>query len=535
MRVLPPDAATLKLALHQLVLWHTALTYGCPVTERSVETAESLHYLAKTLLGNHRLVVVSNAEPYVHDQTEGMMDYMIPPGGVITALDPIMRASGGIWVAHGRGKSDWEVTDSDGCLLVPPEDPQYTLRRVFLSGSQFRGYYDGLANGALWPLCHTAFVRPRFDEEDWASYVTVNRIFAEHVKKVIGGGEAVVLVQDYHLALLPQLLKEMDPRIRVAQFWHIPWPSWETFRVFPWAEELLEGLLPSDLVAFHTPGYCRNFLESAEHCAGASVDYEQKEIVRSDQSTHVRAIPIGVDVEQITRDSQGEDVEEKMEKLKTALDLEGKLVGIGLEREDYIKGIPERLQALDRFFLKYPEYRGRVVFIQVGVPSRSHLTPYGQLSQGIAVMEREINERYGTDDWRPIRYLRKDLSRRSLLAIWRLADFCIVSSLHDGMNLVAKEFVASRADEDGVLLLSSFTGAAVELVDAIKVNPFAIDAFADSIKAALTMPREERRWRMAAMRAVLQKNNVYTWAADLLVTAVASSEERHIYAYRGGR
>ena len=499
-----------------------------------METKESLHNLAKTLLGNHRLVVVSNAEPYVHNQDGGMMDYMIPPGGVIAALEPIMRASGGTWVAHGRGKSDWEVTDSDGSLQVPPEDPQYTLRRVFLSESQFRGYYDGLANGALWPLCHTAYVRPRFDEEDWTSYVAVNRIFAEHVKKVIGNTEAIVLVQDYHLALLPQLLKEMNPGIRIAQFWHIPWPSWETFRVFPWAEDLLKGLLSSDLVAFHTPGYCRNFLESAEHCVGAHVDYEHEEIVSGDQSTHVRAIPLGVDVEQITRDGQEEDVEEKMEKFKTTLDLGGKLVGIGLEREDYTKGIPERLEALDRFFLKYPEYRGRVVFIQVGVPSRSHLTEYGQLSQRIAAMEKEINERYGTDDWKPIRYLRNDLSHYSLLALWRLADFCIVSSLHDGMNLVAKEFVASRADEDGVLLLSSFTGAAAELVDAILVNPFAIDAFADSIKAALTMPREERRWRMVAMRAALQNNNVYTWAADLLSTAVASSEERHTYAYRGG-
>ena len=500
-----------------------------------METKENLQNLTKTLLGNRRFVVVSNAEPYVHDQGVGVMDYTVPAGGVTTALDPVMRASGGTWIAYGRGKRDWEVTDSDGCLPVPPEDPQYTLRRVSLSEAQFRGYYDGLANGALWPLCHTAYVRPRLDEKDWASYIAVNRIFAQHVKKVVGSADAIVLVQDYHLALLPQFLKEIDPGIRVTHFWHIPWPHWETFRVFPWAKELLKGLLASDLVAFHTPGYCRNFLESAERCVGARVDYDRQEIMCGDRSTRVRAFPIGVDVEQITRDGQEEDVEKRMEELKTTLGLEGKIVGVGLEREDYTKGIPERLQALDRFFQRFPEYRGRVVFIQVGVPSRAHLTPYSRLSRRTAAMEKEINERYGTEDWKPIRYIRRDFSRRSLLALWRLADFCIVSSLHDGMNLVAKEFVASRADEDGVLLLSSFTGAAQELVDAILVNPFATDAFAESIKAAVTMPREERRRRMAAMRAVLEKNNVYTWAGNLLSAAIVQDEEKGAYAYRSGR
>ena len=472
-------------------------------------------------MGDHHLVVVSNAEPYVHDGGNGLLDYRVPPGGVTSALEPVMRASGGTWIAYGGGKRDWEVVDANGGLRVPPEDPSYTLHRVWLSEEQRRGYYDGTANSALWPLCHMAYVRPRFEETDWVNYVQVNRTFARHVQKVVGNRKAVVFVQDYHLAMLPRFLKEANPAIRTVHFWHIPWPRWEAFRAFPWAEELLEGLLGSDLIGFHTPEQSRNFLESVEYGLKVCVDYDRQEITHKNRSTVVGAFPIGVDIEQISSDVQAEDVEAEMEALRTALGLRDRLVGIGLERADYTKGIPERLSALDRFFQRFPEYKERVVFIQIGVPSRIQLTPYDRLSRKIATMEREINAKYGTESWKPVVYLRKELSSVAILALYRLADFCIVSSLHDGMNLVAKEYVAAKDYEDGALILSSFTGAARELTDAIQVNPYATEPFAESIKLALEMPREERRRRMRAMRAVLRENNVYTWTANLLSAAMA--------------
>ena len=485
-----------------------------------MSTKESLQRLAKSLLGDRSLVVVSNAEPYVHSGGRGVMDYTVPVGGVASALDPVLRASGGIWIAYGGGRWDWEVVEADGSVRVPPDDPQYTLQRVRLSREQVQGYYDGLANGALWPLCHLAHVRPRFDETDWEAYVEVNRLFAEHVHTVVGDGKALVLVQDYHLALVPWLLRDLNPGISIIHFWHTPWPPWEVFRIFPWAKELLEGLLASDLVAFHTPEYCRNFLETVERTLGAKVNYDRCQAAHAGGSTAVRSFPIGVDEKQIGQAVHGEAIQQAMDVLKTQLGLEGRLVGVGLERADYTKGILERLHALDRFFVKFPQYRERVVFVQVGVPSRAHLAPYDRLNRNIAHLEEEINAKHGTDCWKPLVYLRKDLPRDSLLALYRLADFCIVSSLHDGMNLVAKEFVASRWDEDGVLILSPFTGAAYELTEAVQVNPYATEQFAVSIKTALEMPEAERRRRMRSMRAVVQENNVYHWASGLLSAAV---------------
>lgn len=488
-----------------------------------MRTKESLQHLAKTLLDDRCFLVVSNAEPYVHAGGRGVMDYTIPAGGVTSALDPIMQASGGTWIAYGGGKGDWEVVDKDGNVQVPPEHPKYTLRRVQLSAKQVQGYYDGMANGALWPLCHITHVRPRFDQEDWNTYVEVNRLFAEQVHAVVGGREAVVFVQDYHLALLPQLLKAQGHRLRTVHFWHIPWPPWEAFRIFPWGKELLEGLLGNDLLGFHLPENCHRFLETIDRSMEAHVDYAGSEITYRGRTTVVRSFPIGVDMKEISKEGQGEAIEKQVEVLKASLGVEGLLVGVGLEREDYTKGIPERLRALDLFFLKYPTYRERVVFIQVGVPSRAHLGPYDRLNRDTARIESEINKRYGTKAWKPIIYLRKDLSRTALLALYRLADFCIVSSLHDGMNLVAKEFVATRSDEDGVLILSPFTGAARELTDAVQVNPYATERFAECIKIALEMPKEERKRRMRGMRAVVEKNNVYNWATEILLAAVSQT------------
>ena len=486
-----------------------------------MRTKESLQHLTKTLLGERPLVVVSNAEPCVHTSGCGVMDYTIPAGGVTSALDSVMRASRGTWIAHGKGKGDWEVVDHNDSVPVPPDDPQYTLQRVRLSIKQVQGYYDGMANGALWPLCHMVHVRPRFDEEDWNTYVEVNGLFAEHVHWVVGGEKAVAFVQDYHLALLPCLLKERDPQIQTVHFWHIPWPSWEAFRIFPWGKTLLEGLLGNNLLGFHLPEYCYNFLDVVDRSMEAHVDYASCEITHRGGTTVVRAFPIGVDPEKISQEGQGEAIDRQMEELKASLGLEGRFVGVGLERSDYTKGIPERLRALDRFFLKFPEYRERVVFVQIGVPSRAHLGPYDQLNRDIVEMEAEINERYGTEEWKPIIYLRKEVSHDALLALYRLADFCSVSSLHDGMNLVAKEFVAARSDEDGVLILSPFAGAAWELSEAVQVNPYATESFADSIHAVLEMPREERRERMRAMRAVVRENNVYNWASEILLAAVS--------------
>ena len=428
----------------------------------------------------------------------------------------MLRACQGTWVAHGSGDADRAVVDAHDRVSVPPENPSFTLRRVWLNELQEARYYYGLSNQGLWPLCHIAFTRPVFNPEDWQAYREVNALFARAVLEEADGKPAFVFIQDYHFALLPRLLKDSNPNLIVAQFWHIPWPNPEVFRGFPWKEELLDGMLANDLFGFHLRLHCQNFLETIDRTMEAKVDYERFEVKRGGKTTLVRPFPISIDFADHDAAARTYQTKEEMYAWRKQLGLQDELVGIGIDRMDYTKGICERLRALDRFLTQNPEYRRRLVFVQVAVPTRSRIAQYSALEKEVTDLVSAINRKWASRRWQPIILLKQHVPQDRLMALHRLAEFCIVSSLHDGMNLVAKEYVASRVDEDGVLILSDFAGASRELTDAIVVNPFNEEQTAQAIRQALQMPEEERRRRMRKMRAVVEENNIYRWAGKVL-------------------
>jgi alpha,alpha-trehalose-phosphate synthase [UDP-forming] len=479
-------------------------------------TKEGLLDLTRSKLTGYRLILVSNREPYVHSYSSGEIVCEQPASGLTIALDPIMRACGGTWVAHGSGDADRIMVDAASHVGVPPGDPRFTLRRVWLTKAQETGYYYGLANQALWPLCHAVFTRPVFKPEDWQAYREVNEAFAQAVLEEAGDAPSFVFIQDYHFALLPRLLKESNPNLIVAQFWHIPWPNPEVFRSFPWKNELLDGLLGNDLLGFHLRLHCLNFLDTVDRTLEAKADHELFEVTRGGRTTSVRPFPISIDFEEQNTIAQSAETEKQMARWRRSLGLHQEFLGIGIDRIDYTKGIVERLRALDRFLTQYPDYRERLVFVQVGVPSRTRIREYKQLEEEIVDLVDELNWKWAQGSWRPVIFIERHFDRVPLAALHRLAHFAIVSSLHDGMNLVAKEYVGSRFDEDGVLILSDFAGASRELTDAIVVNPFDEEELAEAIKQALEMPEEARKKRMQKMREVVAENNIYRWAGKIL-------------------
>ncbi|MEW6742724.1 MAG: trehalose-6-phosphate synthase [Planctomycetota bacterium] len=487
-------------------------------------TPETLEQFAAEALGARKVVVVSNREPYMHYRESGEIRWIKPAGGLVAALDPVLRAVGGIWIAHGAGTADRATADSSGRLSVPPDEKRYTLRRVWLSKREEEGYYFGLSNEALWPLCHVAFVRPLFRQADWAIYESVNRKFAAAVLEEVGSAPALVLVQDYHLALLPKLLREARPDLGIAHFWHIPWPNPEIFRICPWRRDLLEGILGNDLIGFHLQYHCLRFLESVEGELQVRIDREHQCIFYGDRVTYVRSFPIGTDAQAISDMSQSDEVTAEIASLWRLLSSSTEVVGVSVDRLDYTKGVPERLQAIDRFLSENPSWRGRVQFLAVAAPSRIHIQTYQNLGDQVSDLVEDINWRHGSDGWQPLITLQHHVGVRTAVAIYRLGHVCLVTSLHDGMNLVAKEYVAARADGDGVLLLSRFTGSARDFPDAILVNPYDVAGMATALAAALEMPEEERRARMARMRAQIFERNVYDWARRVFDAAVRRAD-----------
>jgi trehalose 6-phosphate synthase len=481
--------------------------------------------LLKERLSGIRVVVVANREPYIHNRVGpigGELTWIRPASGLVTALDPIMRATGGVWVAHGSGSGDHETTDDHGRLAVPPNKPSYTLRRVWLTDDEERGYYYGFSNRALWPLCHIAYTRPVFDASDWEQYSRVNAKFAEAVLEEIEGSPAMVLVQDYHFALLPRMVKQRRPDVVISHFWHIPWPHREAFRICPWQHEILDGLLGSDLLGFHVQLHCNNFLETVDRLIESRVDYEHFSVTRGSHETKIRPFPISIDTEGISQNGLSRS---DTQAFRRSLGLRDEwALAIGVDRMDYTKGIPERLRAVDRFLERYPVWRDRFVFLQMGAPSRTEIDEYRALNEEVDTLAQQINARHATGEWKPIVLARRHHGVEDIFAGYRAADVCIVSSLHDGMNLVAKEFVAARADRRGVLILSPFTGAAREMPEALLVNPYATDAFADALNAALTMPVDEQKRRMQRLRTQVAEHNIFRWAGLLLTETFRLAE-----------
>jgi trehalose 6-phosphate synthase len=463
------------------------------------------------------LVVVSNREPWVHDYAEdGSIRVRSTPGGVGVALDAMMRERGGVWIAHGAGSADRAVVDERGSIEMPPDAPAYRLRRIWLTAEEQERYYAGFSNNALWPLCHQAHVRPVFKAEDWEAYQIVNKRFAE-VAAVEAPVDASVFLNDYHLALVARDLRERRPQLRTALFWHIPWPDPDRLRICPWRKEILEGLLNNDLLAFQVPRDQKNFLAAVEEEIGAPVSGEV--VHYDDRPVRVVAIPIGADFDRIQEILASEQLQEDMHRLVEALQLEGddRIIGIGVDRLDYTKGIPERVAAIDRVLEDRPEWRGRFTFVQIGVPSRSDVPAYMEIDAEIDDQIARVNIRHGRGpEDGPIRYIKKALPLSDLVPLYRLARFCIVSSLHDGMNLVAKEFVAARDDLDGVLILSELAGAAQELSEALIINPYEERGFSAAIERAVEMPAWERRRRMQALRRGVAGRDVLAWASDIL-------------------
>jgi trehalose 6-phosphate synthase len=464
------------------------------------------------------LVVVSNREPYLHRQDEGGHLVAAPAtGGVAVALDALMRERAGVWVAHGAGPADRLVVDASDKVRVPPESPSYELRRLWLEEPAFSAYYNGFANEGLWPLCHLVDVRPQFRAEDWAAYCDINTRFAAAVSEEVTSTSTPVFIQDYHLALVAPALRARLPHVRTALFWHIPWPYPDRFRICPWAPEILTGLLANDLLAFQVERDRHNFLLAAEEVLNAEVEHESSRVRVDDRYTTVVSVPIGVDYDRIQAIAVDPSLSAEQERLRGLFRLSARVIGIGVDRLDYTKGIPERLEALDALLSRRPDLRGQLTFVQIGVPSRSDIDSYAAIESEIGRRISEINARHAVAGGAPAVYYHKQpLTITSLVALYRLAPFCIVSSLHDGMSLVAKEFVASRDDDDGVLVLSKLAGAAQELREAVIINPYDVDGFADALIQAVDMAPDERRARMRAMRRVVAGRNVFGWASDIL-------------------
>ncbi len=484
-------------------------------------TAERLAAHVRTRLGGSRLIVVANREPYMHRRKGKSVEMIVPASGLVTGIEPILRTCDGTWVAHGAGDADRDTVDKNDCLRVPPDDPRYTLRRVWLSKEEEEGYYYGFANEGLWPLCHIAHTRPTFRGSDWTHYVQVNQKFADAVLEEISDANApVVLAQDYHFALLPRMIKEKRPDVPVAIFWHIPWPNPEVFGICPTQRELLDGLLGADLVGFHIQSHCNHFMQTVDRALESVVDWEHFSIRRHDHHTVVRPFPISVEVPE-TNESKpsvaGIDIASiERNALLKELGIDALYLGLGVDRVDYTKGILERLHAVERFLEKYPSYQGKFTFIQIGAPSRTHIKRYHDLFAEVEMEAERINWRFQAEQWKPIVFLKRQRSHEELQRFYRAADVCMVTSLHDGMNLVAKEYLVARDDEQGALILSCFTGAARELKDALLVNPYDIDQMAQAVHVTLEMSSAEKKNRMQRMRAVVREHNVYWWAGNLM-------------------
>lgn len=483
----------------------------------SIWTADRLAVHVRTRLEDGRLFVVSNREPYLHTRSGKSIVVNVPASGLVTALEPVLYACDGTWVAHGSGDGDTETVDAHDRLMVPPDDPHYTLRRVWLSKEEEEGYYYGFANEGLWPLCHIAHTRPLFRPADWNYYQEVNRKFADALlEEMEDVSHPVVLVQDYHFALLPRMIKQRRPDARLAIFWHIPWPNPEAFGICPWQRELVDGLLGADLIGFHIQAHCTNFLQTVDRSVESRIDWDHSTVQRLDHHTTVHPFPISVVSPEAQAAPPPQSAYEERASLLKSLGINAALMGIGVDRLDYTKGILERFLAIERFLEKYPRYQGVFTFVQIGAPSRTHIKRYHDLQAEIEAEVDRINWRFQSGQWKPIALLNRQHSHKEIEPYYRAADLCLVTSLHDGMNLVAKEFVATRADERGVLILSCFTGAARELRDALQVNPYDIDQTAEAIRAALEMDSEEKQLRMQRMRKVVREHNVYRWAASLI-------------------
>jgi len=483
-------------------------------------TAERLRTLLHTQLSGDQVIVVSNREPYIHERGPEGIVVKRPASGLVTAVEPVMRACSGTWIAHGSGSADRDVVNSADRVLVPPGHDDYWLRRIWLTAEEEQGYYYGFANEGMWPLCHVAHVRPVFRESDWEAYKAVNQRFADAVVAEARSEDPVVLVQDYHFALLPAMVRERLPQATILTFWHIPWPNPESFGICPWRREILEGMLGSTILGFHTRFHCKNFIETVDRYLEARIEHEHSTIAFREKETLVESYPISIEWPSEAEIAALSSVDVCRQLVIQRLGLPANIcLAVGVDRFDYTKGILERLNAVERLLEKWPDWIGRFVFVQVAAPTRTALDEYRSFQERIERVTERINQRFGRPGYQPVHLLATHHERDAITELFRAADICVVTSLHDGMNLVCKEFVAARDDLQGVLILSRFAGAARELAEALIVNPYHVEETADALQRAATMPVAEQRERMASLRSTVREFNVFRWAGRMLADA----------------
>lgn len=491
-------------------------------------TPAALKELLQKELSGDEILILSNREPYIHNWKDGAIDIQVPASGLVTALEPIMRACSGTWIAHGSGTADKAVVDKFDHVAVPPENPSYRIRRVWLTKEEENGYYYGFSNEGLWPLCHIAHTRPTFRTEDWEAYHRVNQKFSDAVVSEASTDNPVILIQDYHFALAPKMIRKKLPKATIITFWHIPWPNSESFGICPWREEILEGLLGSSIIGFHTRFHCNNFLDSADRYLECRIDRDLPEISFQKEATAIKAYPISIEWPPRLLEGVPSPYECKnIIRTKNNIGMDVR-IGIGVDRLDYTKGILERFMAVERLFELFPEYIGKFTFIQIAAPSRSTITQYKYFASDVMALADKINARFKSPGYSPIILLVEHHEPKQVFEYFRAADLCFVSSLHDGMNLVAKEFIAARSDEEGVLILSQFTGASKELSEALIVNPYNFDQCSTAMAGALEMPVSEQKERMRNMRALVNEYNVFRWAGKMLIDAARMRQRNRI-------
>lgn len=475
-------------------------------------TAERLKEFTKAYLKDREIFVVSNIEPYIHKKVKNEIHYIVPPSGLITALNPVMEACGGMWIARSYGDGDRETVDKDDKIAVPPDDPKYTLKRIWLTNKEIEGYHKGFSNEGLWPLCLMVHTRPVFRKSDWKEYSHVNGLFAANLLKEIKNVQRpLILIQDYHLSLLPGMIKKARPDAEVALFWHLPWPSAEQFSICPWRKEILEGMLGADLIGFHTQQYCNNFIETVSKEIESLIDFERFSITRNEHVASIKPFPLSINF----TNSNATDIAADKTLLEN-LGITTPFFGLGVDKMDYVKGILERFQGVEHFLNAHPHYKNQFTFLQIAPLCRTDMEIYRAYEEMVTQEAERINKSLGTDNWKPVVLVKKEYSHEQLTSLYQLANFLAITSLHEGMNLVAKEFVAARNDDAGVLILSHFTGASRELREALAVNPYNTVQISEAMATALTMSKMEQHRRMRSMRNSVKNYNIYRWAAELI-------------------
>ncbi len=450
-----------------------------------------------------RLVVVSNRGAYRMRETPDGIKYERSVGGLATAVLPVLEEYSGVWISSGRPA---------GRFPNVPGRPSFDIENIELSPDEERYYYYGLANEALWPLCHYFLDRVCYNHTGWEMYDQVNRRFAD-AALADAGPDDLIWIHDYHLARVPGYLRHARPEARIALFWHIPFPAPEVFRTFPWRRELLESMLASDLIGFHVPEYVKNFIENVADILGAHVEGE---VVRyAGHQSQVIACPIGIDYAGLEKQARSKRVAQRADRLCASV--QGQRLIVGVERLDYTKGIAERLRGVERLLDTRPEWRGKVTLYQIITPSREEgVESYREKKREVDELIGRINGKFSNDLWTPIHYLNRAFNPARLIVYYRAADIALVTPLRDGLNLVAKEYVAARVNQDGVLILSEFAGASSQLPEALLVNPYSDDDMANSLEYALLMTKDEQRRRMRAMQSRIKEQDISWWTKQFL-------------------